>query len=37
MLRSGGADVIEVGGEYVDELRKVRMRTLVMPNVAPCG
>ncbi len=34
MLRAGGADVIEVGGEYVDELKKVGMRTLVMPNVA---
>jgi peptide/nickel transport system substrate-binding protein len=34
MLRAGSADVIEVGGEYVDELKKVGMRTLVMPNVA---
>jgi ABC-type transport system substrate-binding protein len=32
MLRAGSADVIESGGEYVDELRKVGMRTLVMPN-----
>jgi peptide/nickel transport system substrate-binding protein len=34
MLRAGSADVIEVGGEYVDELKKVGMRTLVMPNVS---
>jgi peptide/nickel transport system substrate-binding protein len=34
MLRAGNADVIEVGGEYVDELKKVGMRMLVMPNVA---
>jgi len=34
MLRAGGADVIEIGGEYVDELTKVGMRTLTMPNVA---
>jgi peptide/nickel transport system substrate-binding protein len=34
MLRAGNADVIEVGGEYVDELKKVGMRSLVMPNVA---
>jgi peptide/nickel transport system substrate-binding protein len=34
MLRAGSADVIEIGGEYVDELKKVGMRTLVMPNVA---
>ncbi len=33
MLRAGSADVIEVGGEYVDELKKVGMRTLTMPNV----
>ena len=33
MLRAGSADVIEIGGEYVDELKKVGMRTLVMPNV----
>jgi peptide/nickel transport system substrate-binding protein len=32
MLRSGGADVIEIGGEYIDELKKVGMRTLTMPN-----
>jgi peptide/nickel transport system substrate-binding protein len=34
MLRAGNVDVIEVGGEYVDELKKVGMRTLVMPNTA---
>ena len=34
MLRAGSVDVIEVGGEYVDELKKVGMRTLTMPNVA---
>jgi peptide/nickel transport system substrate-binding protein len=34
MLRTGGADVIEIGGEYVDELKKVGVRTLTMPNVA---
>ena len=34
MLRAGSADVVEVSGEYVDELKKVGMRTLVMPNVA---
>jgi peptide/nickel transport system substrate-binding protein len=34
MLRAGSADVIESGGEYVDELKKVGMRTLVMPNTA---
>jgi peptide/nickel transport system substrate-binding protein len=34
MLRAGSADVIEVGGEYVDELKKVGMRMLTMPNVA---
>jgi peptide/nickel transport system substrate-binding protein len=34
MLRAGGADVIEIGGEYVEELTKVGMRTLTMPNVA---
>jgi len=34
MLRAGGADVIEIGGEYLDELKKVGIRTLVMPNVA---
>ena len=34
MLRAGSVDVIEVGGEYVDELKKVGMRTLTMPNTA---
>src|SRR6266545_133734 len=34
MLRAGSADVIEVSGEYVDELKKVGMRTLIMPNTA---
>ncbi len=34
MLRAGNVDVIEVGGEYVDELKKVGVRTLTMPNVA---
>jgi peptide/nickel transport system substrate-binding protein len=34
MLRAGNADVAEVGGEYVDELKKVGVRTLVMPNVS---
>ena len=34
MLRAGSADVIEVGGEYVDELKKVGVRTIVMPNVS---
>ncbi len=34
MLRAGSVDVIEIGGEYVDELKKVGMRTLTMPNVA---
>jgi peptide/nickel transport system substrate-binding protein len=34
MLRAGTVDVSEVGGEYVDELKKVGMRTLVMPNVS---
>ena len=33
MLRAGSVDVIEIGGEYVDELKKVGVRTLVMPNV----
>src|SRR5436309_3865868 len=32
MVRAGSADVIEVSGEYVDELKKVGMRTLIMPN-----
>jgi peptide/nickel transport system substrate-binding protein len=34
MLRAGSADVIEIGGEYVDELKKVNVRTIVMPNVS---
>jgi ABC-type transport system substrate-binding protein len=34
MLRAGSVDVIEVGGEYVDELKKAGVRTLVMPNVS---
>ena len=34
MLRAGNADVIEIGGEYVDELKKVGMRLLTMPNTA---
>ena len=34
MLRAGTVDVIEIGGEYVDELKKVGVRTLVMPNVS---
>src|SRR5712691_2010525 len=34
MLRAGSAHVIEIGGEYVEELKKVGVRTLLMPNVA---
>jgi peptide/nickel transport system substrate-binding protein len=34
MLRAGSVDVIETGGEYVEELKKVGVRTLTMPNVA---
>ena len=34
MLRAGSADVIEIGGEYVDELKKVNVRTITMPNVS---
>ena len=34
MLRAGSVDVIEIGGEYSDELKKVGVRTLVMPNVS---
>src|SRR5713101_8326836 len=34
MLRAGSVDVIEIGGEYVEELQKVSVRTLTMPNVA---
>lgn len=33
MLRAGSVDVIEIGGEYVDELKKVGVRTILMPNV----
>src|SRR5439155_8282643 len=34
MLRAGSVDVIETGGEYVDELKKVGMRLLTMPNTS---
>jgi peptide/nickel transport system substrate-binding protein len=34
MLRAGSADVVEVGGEYVAELKAVGVRTLTMPNVS---
>ncbi|MBM3222561.1 MAG: ABC transporter substrate-binding protein [Candidatus Tectomicrobia bacterium] len=34
MLRAGSVDVIEIGGEYAEELQKVGVRTLLMPNVA---
>jgi peptide/nickel transport system substrate-binding protein len=34
MLRAGSVDVIEIGGEYVEELKQVGVRTLLMPNVA---
>jgi len=34
MLRAGSVDVIEIGGEYADELKKVGVRTVVMPNVS---
>src|SRR5438093_10252957 len=34
MLRAGGADVIEIGGEYVEELKQVGVRTLLLPNVS---
>ena len=34
MLRAGSVDVIEIGGEYVEELKKVGVRTLTMPNVS---
>ncbi len=34
MLRAGSVDVIEIGGEYSDELKKVGVRTIVMPNVS---
>src|SRR6266436_9758217 len=34
MLRAGNVDVIETGGEYVEELKQVGVRTLLMPNVS---
>ena len=34
MLRAGSVDVIEIGGEYADELKKVGTRVLTMPNVS---
>ena len=34
MLRAGSVDVIEIGGEYVEELKQVGIRTLVIPNAA---
>jgi peptide/nickel transport system substrate-binding protein len=34
MLRAGSVDVIEIGGEYVEELQKAGVRTLTMPNVS---
>jgi peptide/nickel transport system substrate-binding protein len=34
MLRAGSVDAIEIGGEYVDELKKVGVRTLTRPHVA---
>jgi peptide/nickel transport system substrate-binding protein len=34
MLRAGTVDVIEIGGEYMDEIKKVGMRTITMPNTA---
>jgi peptide/nickel transport system substrate-binding protein len=34
MLRAGSVDVIEIGGEYADELKSVGVRTLLMPNVS---
>ena len=34
MLRAGSVDVIETGGEYAEELKKVGVRMLVMPNTA---
>ena len=34
MLRAGSVDVIEIGGEYADELKSVGVRTLIMPNVS---
>jgi ABC-type transport system substrate-binding protein len=34
MLRAGSVDAIESGGEYVDELKRAGLRTLIMPNVS---
>src|SRR5262245_50153721 len=34
MLRAGSVDVIEIGGEYVEELKKIGMRMLTVPNTA---
>ena len=34
MLRAGSVDVIEIGGEYADEMKKVGVRALLMPNVS---
>ena len=34
MLRAGSVDVIEIGGEYVEELKQAGVRTLLMPNVS---
>jgi ABC-type transport system substrate-binding protein len=34
MLRAGNVDVAEIGGEYVDEVKKAGLRTVVMPNVS---
>jgi peptide/nickel transport system substrate-binding protein len=34
MLRAGNVDVVEIGGEYADELKKAGLRMLTMPNVA---
>ena len=34
MLRASNVDVVEIGGEYADELKKAGLRTLTMPNVA---
>src|SRR5215510_394379 len=34
MLRAGSVDVIEIGGEYADELKKVGVRSILMPNVS---
>lgn len=34
MLRASSVDAIEIGGEYVAELKQVGVRTLLMPDVA---